>query len=109
MVWKAPTVEGVLDGSMDPTGVVLKPRVVEVRELGDGFRGTHYAVFPTFVTLAVCVRSRDSFDDRYMRDGCFLLRSPSLLRLGRIGHRPPANIERLVGGALREFSRDSSA
>ncbi|CAM9132295.1 unnamed protein product [Ectocarpus fasciculatus] len=30
MVWKAPTVEGVLDGSMDPTGVVLKPRVVEV-------------------------------------------------------------------------------
>lgn len=31
MFWKAPTVEGVLDGSMDPTGVVLKPRVVEVR------------------------------------------------------------------------------
>lgn len=30
MFWKAPTVEGVLDGSMDPTGVVLKPRVVEV-------------------------------------------------------------------------------
>lgn len=33
MFWKAPTVEGVLDGSMDPTGVVLKPRVVEVRLL----------------------------------------------------------------------------
>lgn len=30
MFCKAPTVEGVLDGSMDPTGVVLKPRVVEV-------------------------------------------------------------------------------
>lgn len=31
MFWRAPTVEGVLDGSMDPTGVMLKPRVVEVR------------------------------------------------------------------------------
>lgn len=30
MVWKAPLVEGVLDGSMDKEGVVLKPRVVEV-------------------------------------------------------------------------------
>lgn len=33
MLWKAPTVEGVLDGSMDPTGAMLKPRVVEVRFL----------------------------------------------------------------------------
>lgn len=30
MFWKAPTVEGVLDGSMDTAGVMLKPRVVEV-------------------------------------------------------------------------------
>lgn len=31
MTWRAPLVEGVLDGSMDKEGVVLKPRVVEVR------------------------------------------------------------------------------
>lgn len=30
MLWKAPTVEGVLDGSMDTKGVQLAPRVVEV-------------------------------------------------------------------------------
>ena len=30
MFWKAPTVEGVLDGSMDTKGVQLAPRVVEV-------------------------------------------------------------------------------
>lgn len=36
MFWKAPTVEGVLDGSMDPTGAVLKPRVVEVSKAKQG-------------------------------------------------------------------------
>lgn len=41
MFWKAPIVEGVLDGSMDTAGVMLKPRVVEVRKYNHGEKSSY--------------------------------------------------------------------
>lgn len=49
MMWKVAIVEGVLDGSMDKEGVVLKPRVVEVRFCSERMR--HVMGYLAVVTI----------------------------------------------------------